>query len=71
MTREEFNQKIAGLVTREEFQRELGALRAEMYQEFGKLRAEINHQFQTLIWKNFGLNFAFFSVAVALLKYTA
>ena len=71
VTRDEFNQKIAGLISREEFHQQIGALRTEVYQEFAKLRAEVHHLLQTMIWKSVGLNFAFFSVAIALLKYAS
>jgi hypothetical protein len=70
-------EKLARFVTRDDFHTEINKLRQEMHAEINKLRqemhAEINKLRQELhasSWRQIGFNFAFFSVAVAILKYT-
>ena len=51
---------------RQKMQAEINKLRQEMHTEINKLRQELH----TSSWRQIGFNFAFFSVAVAILKYT-
>ncbi len=50
---------------RQEMQAEISKLRQEMHTEINKLRQELHAS----SWRQIGFNFAFFSVAVAILKY--
>ena len=59
-------EKLARFVTRDDFHTEINKLRQEMHAEINKLRQELHAS----SWRQIGFNFAFFSVAVAILKYT-
>ncbi len=65
MHEQSLGEKLARFVTRDDFHLEINKLRHEMHTEINKLRQELHIS----SWRQIGFNFAFFSAAVAILKY--
>ncbi len=76
MHEQSLGEKLARFVTRDDFHLEINKLRQEMHTEINKLRQEmyteinkLRHELHVSSWRQIGFNFAFFSAAVAILKY--